>query len=78
MKKNTIELSDFQKFLAEEDVVYARSSRENKSLVCSLNGTLTVIVAGKIAYQGMQPFPAVEAYNEATTKYINPIKDFKL
>ncbi len=71
-------MSDFRKFLAEEDVVYARSSRENKSLSVSLNGTLTVIVAGKITYKGWQPFSAVEAYNEATTKWVDPTKDFKL
>ena len=59
-------------------VLLTSSSRENKRIVCSLNGNIKVIVAGEVVWQGTQPFSAIEAYNEITEKYVNPLANFRL
>ena len=76
MKTHTIELTELQGWLETEDVTFASSYRERKSLVATLNGGLKVIVAGKVIWEGIQPFNAVEAYNSVTEKYIDTTKDF--
>ena len=55
-----------------------KSTRENKRLVCSLNGNIKVLVANEVVWQGTQPFSAIEAYNEITEKYVNPLAYFRL
>jgi hypothetical protein len=77
-KHHEISLEDLQQWIAETDVTYANSHRERKRLVCDLRGNLKVLVAGKIVWQGMQPFDAVDAYNAITDKYIDQNKDFEL
>jgi hypothetical protein len=69
--KNGIKLSEFLHYLNEEDVTFASSTRERKRLTVNFRGGITVTVAGKIIWQGMQPFAAVEAYNAITEKYID-------
>lgn len=81
MPKSThhqVTLEEFQDWYAKEDVLFASSSRERKRLVCSLNGTIKVLVAGKVVWQGIQPYAAVEAYNGITEKYIDPLSNFKV
>jgi len=69
MESHTIELKDLQEWITTEDVTFASSTRERKKLVATLNGGLKVIVAGKIVWEGIQPFSAVEAYNDVTENY---------
>jgi len=76
-KIHKVTLEEFQDWYESEDVLFVSSSRENKRLVCSLNGDIKVLVAGEVVWQGTQPFSAVEAYNQVTKKYIIPLKDFK-
>ena len=78
LKPHTVTLEEFQDWYAKEDVLFASSSRENKRLVCSLNGNIKVLVAGQIVWQGTQPFSAIEAYNEITEKYVNPLANFRV
>ncbi len=76
--KNDIQLQDLQDWIEGTDVTFAHSPRENKRITCSLNGTIKVTVAGKIIHMGMKTYPAMEAYNSITEKYIDPLKDFKI
>lgn len=78
MKSHKIELEDLQKWIEQEDVTFASSTRERKRLVATLNGRLKVIVAGKTVWEGIQPFSAVEAYNSITQKFIDTTKDFRI
>jgi hypothetical protein len=78
MKHHTIELKDLQDWLEEAEMTFASSTREYKRLVATARGGLKVTVAGKTVWEGMQPFPAMEAYNAITEKYVNENKDFKL
>jgi len=78
LKPHTVTLEEFQDWYAKEDVLFASSSRENKRIVCSLNGNIKVIVAGEVVWQGTQPFSAIEAYNEITEKYVNPLANFSV
>lgn len=75
-KHHEVTLKEFQDWYANQDVLFASSSRERKRLVCSLNGVIKVIVAGKIVWQGIQPFSAIEAYNNITEEYVNPLDNF--
>ena len=77
-KHHEIDLEELQKWRSEEEVTFASSTRERKRIVGTLNGNLIVYVANKIIWQGMQSYPAVEAYNNVTEKYIRPVNDFKL
>jgi hypothetical protein len=67
-----IKLEEFQQFLSEEEVLYASSARENKRLYVALNGNIRVMAHGRTIYKGVQPYPAVEAYNNFTEKYVAP------
>lgn len=77
-KPHEIELSDLQGFIEKEEVTYASSTRENKKLVVTLNGTFKLYVGNIVVWCGIQCYSAVEKYNEITDKYINPLKDFKI
>lgn len=66
MKAHEIELQELIKWHEETVSTFAYSSRERKSLVCSLKGGFRVIVNGEVVWEGMQPFSAVEAYNNIT------------
>ena len=78
LKPHVVTLEEFQDWYAKEDVLFASSSRENKRLVCSLNGNIKVLVASEVVWQGTQPFSAIEAYNEITEKYVNPLAYFRV
>jgi hypothetical protein len=69
MKHHEIDLEGLVSWLNETDVTFASSTRERKRLTANLRGGLTITVAGKIVWQGIQPFAAVEAYNNITQKY---------
>lgn len=71
MKVHKVELPELQKWMQTEEVIFASSSRERKRLIATLNGTLKVVVVGEVVWQGMQPFSAVEAYNNVTEKFID-------
>ena len=78
IKPHVVTIEEFQDWYSKEDVLFASSSRENKRLVCSLNGNIKVLVAGKVVWQGTQPYSAIEAYNEITEKYVNPLANFRV
>jgi hypothetical protein len=80
MKQNyhTIELQDLQEWIETEDITFASSTRERKSLVTTLNGGLKVIVGGTVVWEGCQPFSAIEVYNSITEKWIDVTKDFRI
>ena len=77
-KHHTVELSELQDWLTKEYAEFAFSTKENKRLICHLNGNLEVLVGGKSIWLGTQPYAAAEAYNSVTEKWVNPLKDFKI
>jgi len=81
-KHHTVELSDLQKFISDDYLTFANSTRERKSLICTLNGSLKIFVGHKVIWEGIQPFAAVEKYNSITEEYFDEeaekIKNFKI
>jgi len=66
MKHHEIEFSEFQKWFETVEITYANSTRERKSLSCTLKGNFIVRVYKDIVWQGVQPYSALEAYNNIT------------
>ena len=65
MHRHTITLEDFNNWKEEKIVTYAESCGVvNKSIGCNLYGGIIVTHDGKEVYKGMQPFAAVEIFNE--------------
>ena len=58
-----IELTDLMNFHSTNKIVYARSTKENKILYCTLRNSYEVWHLGKLVIETMQPFVAVEKYN---------------
>lgn len=77
-KHHTIEIADLQKWLEGEYVTFASSKREGKRLVATLQGKLKVLVGNEVVWHGTQAFPAMEAYNSITEKYIDETKNFRI
>lgn len=74
-KHHEIDYKEFQIWKDSREVIYASSERESKSLICTLNGGIKVMVAGKITWQGIQPYSAIEAYNSITEEFVSPLKE---
>lgn len=68
MKPHTIELQDVINFQQEEKQIFAHSSKENKSLYCTLRGNYEVWHNGKKILECMQAYNAVEKYNSINSK----------
>jgi len=63
MATHTIELSELFEFQQEQKVTFASSSKENKQLYCTLRGSYEVWHKGVMVKETIQPFVAVETYN---------------
>lgn len=59
-----IDLEGLQAWKEEATLIFASSSRGQKRLYCTLNGTFQLEYKGEIIWQGIQPYNAVEAYND--------------
>lgn len=77
-KSEPITVKGLVDFAASQEVTYASSARENKKLVLVFPGGYKVYHNFKCVYEGIQPHPAVEAYNAITEKAENPHKNFVL
>ena len=64
MKPHEINLEELIDFQTNEKVLYASSSKENKQLYITLCGSYEVWHNKEIVLETMQPFVAVEKYNE--------------
>lgn len=60
-----VELKDLQSWLEDEPFhVFASSTKEPKKLIVHIGSkNYKVIHKGEVVYSGMQPYQAVEAYN---------------
>jgi hypothetical protein len=65
LKRMTLDVKKFQVWKSEERVMYAYDGTRKVVLYCYLNGNMTVEKNGKIIWKGMQPFSAVEEFNNA-------------
>ncbi len=59
-----IDLDGLIEWKSEAKLLFASSTKERKKLYCTLNGTFQLEVNGKIIWQGIQCYSAVEEYNK--------------
>ena len=64
MKPHEINLEELIDFQTNEKVLYASSTKENKQLYITLRGSYEVWHNKEKVLETMQPFTAVEKYNE--------------
>lgn len=60
--KNKLVFADVQYELSTTDVIIAKHRK--KKMVVSLNGNIKVIVNTTVVYNGIQPYSAMELYNQ--------------
>ncbi len=77
-KTHSIRVEELSDFINSYDITFARSDREGKRLIIDLTGNLIVFVGYEMLYKGKDILYAVTVYNNATEKYINKSKDFKI
>jgi hypothetical protein len=58
-----IEIEELQSYMLEEKVLYARGSKENKSLYITLRGSFEVWHNKERVLETMQAITAIEKYN---------------
>ena len=63
-KPHKIEVRDLHKFVREERVLFASSSKEQKFLYATLQGSFQVWHFNELILETVQDFVAVEKYNE--------------
>jgi predicted Rdx family selenoprotein len=61
-KPHLIDLKELQDWMLKEEMLYATDG--TKKLTINTAGSFTIRVKGEIVWQGIQPFSAVEKYNE--------------
>ena len=61
--KHELELADLQKWLITAKMLYASDGNGKKLYVNSMGG-FDIEVNGEIVWQGIQPYLAIEKYNE--------------
>lgn len=66
MKPHTITLDELFKFQQTEKIIYASSTKENKILYLTLRGSYEVWHNKKLIKETIQPYTAVETYNNIT------------
>lgn len=67
MKKQQLNITDFQDWLRVERVMYASESNAGKlkrMFVYVGSSNIEIEVNGEVVWKGMQPYPAIEKYNE--------------
>ncbi len=63
-EKMILMLEDFVKWYNEKEVQYAVNTKTGAKMIVHLNGNIQVFKNEKLVWQGIQPFSAIEAYNE--------------
>lgn len=66
MKNHEIELAQLQEWMNEYEATYASSTHPKKRLAMTMSGSFKLYHNSEVAWQGKQPFTAVEKYNEIT------------
>jgi hypothetical protein len=61
----TVDLTQFQEWKAKHRLLYSFCKKRNVRLWVYLNGNMAVEKEGKIIWQGIQPWNAVEEFNNA-------------
>ena len=77
-KDPDLKVEDLREWMGDASLLYASDHKVKKSLFLDSSGKLNVLHDGNTIYIGKELNKAVEAYNEITQIWINPIKDFKL
>ena len=60
-----LNVNDLLEWKAKQRIMYASDSRSTKKLFLNLNGGFELEVKGKVIWQGIQAYSAVEKYNES-------------
>jgi len=61
----TVDLAKFQDWKNKHRLLYSFDKKRNVRLWVYLTGNIAVEKDGKLIHQGVQPFAAVEAFNNA-------------
>lgn len=64
MKNHTIELEDLRECQSEAKMLFASSTKGNKQIFATLRGSYEVWQNGERILECIQPFAAVEKYNQ--------------
>lgn len=62
--KHQIDIEGLIEWQQEQKVLFASSSKEQKQLYCTLRGSYEIYHKKEKVLETMQPFTAVEKYNE--------------
>ena len=62
--RHQIDIEGLREWQQEQKVLFASSSKEQKRLYCTLRGSYEVYHKKEKVLETMQPFTAVEKYNE--------------
>lgn len=64
MEKHAVDLNALIEWQSTEKVLFASSSSEKKKLFCNFRGGYEVWHNNELVFETMQPYNAVEKYNE--------------
>ena len=63
MQRQILELKDFNEWLGATTTMYAKCSVSDKELRVTFNGGFQIFHKGEKVFECMQPFTAIEKYN---------------
>ena len=63
-RRQILKLNDFNDWLNEKTTMYAMCSISNKELRVTFKGAYQIFHKGEKIFECMQPFTAIEKYNE--------------
>jgi len=64
LQRQILDLNEFQEWIATQTTMYAKCSVSDKELRVTFNGNFQIFHKGEKVYECMQPFTAIEKYNE--------------
>lgn len=64
MKPLILDLEHFSEWATTERVMYASESKTGKKLFVTLTGNIQIEVNGKIVWEGLTYYTAIEKFNE--------------
>lgn len=64
LQRQQLDINEFLQWLEESSVMYAKCSVSDKELRVTSKGSFIILHKGVIVYKCLQPFCAIEKYNE--------------
>jgi hypothetical protein len=64
LQRQILDLNEFQEWIATKSTMYAKCSVSDKELRITFNGGFQIFHKGEKVFECMQPYTAIEKYNE--------------